>query len=119
MDRIDFKLLALGFITGIVNGIFGSGGGILIVPILIFLLKMEDYKAHATAISIILPLSIISTLIYLKSDVIKFKIGLIVALGGVIGSFIGAKFLNKIPNLVLRRVFAIFIIITAIRMIMG
>ncbi len=56
---------------------------------------MEDYKAHATAISIILPLSVISTIIYLKSNIVKFNIGYIIAIGGIIGSFIGAKLLKK------------------------
>ncbi|NMA86650.1 MAG: sulfite exporter TauE/SafE family protein [Tissierellia bacterium] len=119
MDTIDFKLIAIGFITGIINGLFGSGGGTIIVPALVFLVKMEDYKAHATAISIILPLSVISTIIYLKSNIVKFNIGYIIAIGGIIGSFIGAKLLKKIPNLILRKTFGIIIIITAIRMIIG
>ena len=119
MDTIDLKLIAIGFITGIVNGLFGSGGGTIIVPALVFLVKMEDFKAHATAISIILPLSIISTIIYLKSNLINFNIVYIIAIGGIIGSFIGAKLLKKIPNIILRKIFGIIIIITAIRMIIG
>lgn len=118
MDTVDFKLISLGMVTGIVNGLFGSGGGILIVPILMLFVKLKDYKAHATAISIILPLTIISTIIYLKSNIIKFNVAWKVALGGVVGAFIGAKFLKKIPNLILRRIFGIFIIITALRMIL-
>lgn len=66
MDTKVLKLVGIGFVTGIINGLFGSGGGTLIVPALVFILGIEDYKAHATAISIILPLSIISTFIYLK-----------------------------------------------------
>lgn len=119
MNTIDLKLIVIGFITGIINGLFGSGGGTIVVPALVFLIKMEDIKAHATAISIILPLSIISTFIYLKSNMINFDIGLIVVMGGIIGSFIGAKLLKKIPNLVLRKIFGCIIIITALRMILG
>lgn len=59
MDTIVLKLIGIGFLTGIINGLFGSGGGTIIVPALVFLIGMEDFKAHATAISIILPLSII------------------------------------------------------------
>jgi uncharacterized membrane protein YfcA len=116
MDTIVLKLIGIGFITGIINGLFGSGGGTIVVPALVFLVGIEDFKAHATAISIILPLSIISTIIYLKSNVIKLDISLMVTLGGLIGSFIGAKFLKKIPNLILRKIFGIVIIITALRM---
>ena len=117
MDTKPIKLIGIGLITGIINGLFGSGGGILVVPSLVFLLGVEDYKAHATAISIILPLSIISTFIYFKNNIIKFDIALIITLGGVLGSFIGAKILKKIPISILRKIFGIVIIITALRMI--
>ncbi|NLX61584.1 MAG: sulfite exporter TauE/SafE family protein [Tissierellia bacterium] len=112
------KLIAIGLITGFINGLFGSGGGMIIVPALIFFVGIKEHKAHATAISIILPLSIISTFFYLKADIIKFNIALNVALGGIIGSFIGAKLLNKIPAPLLRKIFASIIILTAIRMIL-
>ena len=117
MDNKPIILIGIGLITGIANGLFGSGGGTLVVPALVFLLGIEDYKAHATAISIILPLSIISTLIYFKNNIIRFDIVAVVVLGGVFGSFIGAKFLKKIPTQILRKVFGFIIIITALRMI--
>lgn len=117
MEKNKVKLLSIGIITGFINGLFGSGGGTIVVPALIFLLGMDDHKAHATAISIILPLSIISTIIYLSNKSIQLKIALPIAIGGVIGSFIGAKTLNKIPINILRKIFGSIIIYTAIRMI--
>ncbi|QQY80514.1 hypothetical protein EDD65_102168 [Keratinibaculum paraultunense] len=117
MNTKVLKLISIGVIAGIINGLFGSGGGTLVVPALVFILGIEDYKAHATAISIILPLSIISSFIYLKKDIIQYKIALIVILGGIFGSFIGAKILNKVPTSMLRKVFGSTIIITALRMI--
>lgn len=118
MHSKHIKLIAIGLVTGFINGIFGSGGGMIIVPALVFLMDLEEHRAHATAISIILPLSIISTVLYLKADMIKFNIALYVALGGIIGSFIGAKFLKKIPASLLRKIFGGIIIFTAIRMIL-
>ena len=118
MDTKPIKLIGIGLITGVVNGLFGSGGGTLVVSALVFLLGVEDYKAHATAISIILPLSIISTFIYFKNNIIKFDIAIIITLGGVLGSFIGAKILKKVPTPILRKIFGILIIITSLRMIM-
>ncbi len=117
MDTKVFKLIGIGLITGITNGLFGSGGGTLVVPALVFFLGVENYKAHATAISIILPLSIISTFIYIKKNVIEYEVAMVVALGGILGSFLGAKLLKKIPTPVLRKIFGTVIIITAIRMI--
>ena len=117
MDTKPIKLIAIGLVTGIVNGLFGSGGGTLVVPALVFLFRIKDYKAHATAISIIFPLSIISTFIYFKNNIIRFDIALIITLGGVLGSFIGAKILKKVPTSILRKIFGTVIIITALRMI--
>lgn len=117
MDKNKFKLIAIGVITGLVNGIFGSGGGTIVVPALIFILGIDDYKAHATAISIIFPLSIISTIIYFTNNSIPFNVVVPVTIGGIIGSYIGAKTLNKIPVHILRKIFGSVIIYSAIRMI--
>lgn len=118
MDKNNnFKLLALGLVTGLINGVFGSGGGTIIVPALVLFIGLEDHIAHATAISIILPLSIISTIIYFFNNTIPLKTSLLVMAGGLVGSYIGAKILNKIPKQVLRKLFGSVIIYTAIRMI--
>lgn len=110
-------LILIGVVTGFVNGIFGSGGGTLVVPALVFLIHLDDYKSHATAISIILPLSIISSTIYFLNNSMDFKTTIPVVIGGVFGSFIGAKFLNKIPVNILRKIFGSIIIYSAVRMI--
>lgn len=111
------KLYLIGTITGFINGLFGSGGGTIIVPTMVFILRLEDYKAHATAISIILPLTIISTIIYLINNIIPYGVMFQVLLGGLFGSFIGAKYLKRIPNRILRKVFGSLILYTAIRLI--
>lgn len=117
MDNNKYKLIAIGVVAGLINGLFGSGGGTIVVPSLVFLLNLQDYKAHATAIPIILPLSIISAIVYLFNNKIPFDISLLVVIGGLVGSFVGAKFLNKIPVKYLRKIFGGVIIYTAIRMI--
>lgn len=117
MKSRGFKLVLLGFLTGIINGLFGSGGGMLIVPALVFLLGLKEYKAHATAISIILPITIVSTIVYFLNKGISLKTSLFVMIGSLVGSFIGAKLLNKIPGNILRKGFGLVIIYTAVRMI--
>lgn len=117
MNNLNLKLIIIGIVTGLVNGIFGAGGGIIVVPSLVFLLGLEDYKAHATTISIILPITIISSLVYLINQSIPIKTSLLVILGGLFGSFLGARLLQKVPVKVLRKVFGSLIIYTAIRMI--
>lgn len=110
------KLIILGLITGILNGLFGAGGGTIIVPFMVFLLGIEDHKAHATAISIILPLSILSAFVYIKNGILNIPITLNVIIGSIVGGYIGAKILNMVPIKILRKIFGIIMILAAIRM---
>lgn len=117
MRNDNFKLISIGLVAGLINGLFGSGGGTIVVPALVFIMGLEDHKAHATAISIILPLSIISTIIYLLNNTIPIKESIWVMVGGLFGSYVGARLLNKVPVTILRKIFGSLIIYTALRMI--
>ncbi|MGO1469118.1 MAG: TSUP family transporter [Tissierella sp.] len=119
MKKLKLKLIFIGILAGLINGFFGSGGGIIVVIGLVHLVKLPDYKSHATALSIILPLSIISTVIYLFNNKIPYKITMFAMLGAGAGSFIGAKILNKIPIYILRKIFGAVIIYSAVRMFKG
>lgn len=119
MKSLNFKLISIGILAGLVNGLFGSGGGIIVVIGLVHLIGVPDHKSHATALSIILPLSIISTIIYLFNNKIPYKVTGLAMIGGILGSFMGAKLLNKLPIYVLRKVFGAVIIYSSIRMFIG
>jgi len=107
----------IGLMVGLVNGIFGSGGGTILVPCLVFIMGIEDHKAHATAISIILPLSLISSVIYIRYDVVDLTLTLKVATGSILGALVGSCILNKFSVNALRKIFGIFMIIAALRMV--
>jgi hypothetical protein len=111
------KIAAIGFITGLFNGLFGSGGGMIVVPAMSMILGIEEHDAHATALSIILPLTIVSIFIYSKSGIVDWQLTWKVALGGVSGGYIGARLLHVVPADTLRKIFAVFMIIAAVRMI--
>ena len=95
---IFFPILT-GALAGIVNGIFGGGGGMIVVPLLIYVLKYSVQKAHATAILIILPLSLLSGIIYATyvnvNMTILYSVGGGVIAGGVLGAFALSKFSSK------------------------
>lgn len=113
----NIKNIIIGIVTGFANGLFGSGGGTILVPATEKILNLEPHKAHATAISIILPLSIISLIIYWLGDNILWQTALFASLGGVCGSFLGAKLLGKLSGVWLHRIFGGFMIIAGIRMV--
>lgn len=106
----------LGIISGFANGIFGSGGGIVIVPLL-EKANVEPQKAHATSIAIILPLSIISSIFYFSYGNIPLNDALKFIPGGIVGAFTGSIFLKKISNKKLKKIFGIIIIIAGVRLL--
>lgn len=116
-SKFTAKLLLIGFLTGLINGLFGSGGGTVLVPCLVFLMDVEDHKAHATAIAVILPLSILSSIIYYRYNVVDIALTANVAIGSVLGGIVGSMLLNKLPVNILRKFFGVIMIIAAVRMV--
>ena len=116
----NWKKIMIGCVTGFANGLFGSGGGTIVVPAMERFLGVEEHKAHATAIAVILPLSVLSLLIYLwktgLGDV--WQTALWASAGGLAGGFVGAKLLNKVSGIWLHRIFGVFLIAAAVRMIL-
>ena len=106
-----------GITAGFLNGLFGSGGGTLVVPFMTEFLGVNVKKAHATAILIISALTSVSLIFYGINSMLDFKLALYVSSGGVVGGFIGAKLLSKIPENLIRKIFGAFMIIAAIRMV--
>ncbi len=110
-------LLIIGAIIGFINGFWGGGGGMICVPTLTSILKLPDKKAHATAILIMLPLSVASFVVYLIHGTIKWGTAGFVTGGFVLGGILGALILKKINNVVLRIIFSVVIIAGAIKLL--
>lgn len=111
------KKILIGFAAGLVSGFFATGGGMIVVPALVYLLDVSEQKARATSLFVILPMVITSGIFYYKNQYIDWKIGILCAIGGVIGGFLGARYLKKIPEIYLKVFFTIFLIYVSIRMI--
>ena len=118
--REKWKKLTIGIVTGFANGLFGSGGGTIVVPAMERFLGVEEHKAHATAISIILPLSVLSLLIYLWKTGLGevWEIALWASAGGLAGGVVGAKLLRRVSGIWLHRIFGGFMIAAAVRLIL-
>lgn len=113
-----FFLLGLtGVGAGLANGVFGGGGGMIVVPMLIILLKYPSKCAHATAILIILPLSLVSGLFYVAFG-IKISTLIPVTIGVIIGGIIGALVLKKLSNKWISIIFSGVMIVAGLRMIL-
>ena len=119
-NKLSFlKSIAVGGIIGFINGFFASGGGIAAVLALKKMLKLDDKKAHATALCIILPLTLSGIFVYSKGGFVDFPIITKAAIGGILGSILGARLLSKLPKKYIRLGFGGVMVFAAVRMFFG
>lgn len=110
------KKIIMGALCGLLNGLFGSGGGVAAVPML-EAANLEAKESHATSVAFIFTLSLATTLSYLLGDKLDFNMAWSYIPYGAAGAIIGAMLLKKIPNSVLRRVFGAVILFAAFRIL--
>ncbi|MCH5323918.1 MAG: sulfite exporter TauE/SafE family protein [Eubacterium sp.] len=108
----------LGGLCGVLNGLFGSGGGVVAVPCL-EKSGLEAKKAHATSVALIFILSMFTTALYFVQGKIDIALAWDYIPWGLGGSIAGAMLLNRIPNSLLRRVFGIMILVSAVRILLS
>lgn len=108
------KKILIGLLAGIICGLFSTGGGMILVPAFMYILKMESVESRATSVCCILAMVLASSFFYYKSNYIDWNAGLLCAVGGIIGGYIGAKALGKIPDYILKILFVIFLIYSSI-----
>ena len=111
------KKIILGLIAGTICWLFGTGGGMILVPAFIYMLKIEPKKARATSLFCMLIMVIVSSIFYYKNNYIEWKVGVLCAIGGIVGGYLGAKILKKVPDYVLKIAFTIFIAYYSFRML--
>jgi uncharacterized membrane protein YfcA len=111
------KYAFMGFGAGILNGLFGAGGGVVVVPMLESL-GLESKKAHATSVALILPATLISTLLYYFNGTIDLLSSAVYLPTGLIGAAIGAYILKRIDVKWLKLLFAGLIIAGAVRILL-
>lgn len=113
-------LILIGVCAGVLSGFVGVGGGMIIVPVLVYALGMSQYEAQGTSLFVILlPVGILAVTNYWKSGNINWKFGLIIAATFVIGGYIGSKMALRINPAIVKLVFGIIMAYVSIRMIMS
>jgi len=113
-----FVLTLIGMIIGFINGFWGGGGGMLCVPTLTNIVGLKEKKAHATAILVMLPLCIVSFVVYIIMGSVDGMTTLKVTIGFLTGGVIGAILLKNIRNVILNIVFAVVIIASGIKILL-
>jgi hypothetical protein len=114
--REMLQALVVGLLAGLLSGLFGVGGGILIVPGLVFVARMGQRLAHGTSLAAIVPIAASAVVGYLLDDEVDGAAALCVAAGAMAGALAGTKALHVLPQRALRLGFAAVLLATAIRL---
>jgi hypothetical protein len=118
LSLIWFTLL-LGFVVGVISGIIGIGGGIFLVPALVWLFHMDQRKAQGTSLAaLLLPVGILAFWAYYREGNADLKVGLLLAAGFTLGGWAGGWGAQYIPDVMLRRIFAVVLIGLGVKMLL-
>lgn len=112
-------LVVLGVLTGFVNGFLGGGGGVIVVTSLLAVAKFKQKNAQATALLIILPLTVVSAVVYLLNGSVKWDLTLWASIGVFVGGITGALLLSKIKGNAAKIVFALVLVAGGVRMLLA
>jgi len=113
-------LLIVGLIAGALSGMVGVGGGIVIVPFLVYFLGFSQHTAQGTTLAMfLLPIGILGVYNYYKGGFVDIKVALIIAVTFVAGSYFGSKLAISLDQTVVRKVFGIIILLVSLKMIFG
>ena len=116
MSHVVYVLL--GVVAGIFSGMFGIGGGIILIPALVYIFGLTQHQAQGTTLALMLPpIGLLAAWTYYKQGYINIPTALFICLGFFIGGFFGAKIAVHIPDAMLRKFFGIFLLLISIHMI--
>lgn len=111
-------LIIIGVAAGILSGLVGVGGGLIIVPALVYFVAFSQKEAQGTSLGILLlPVGILAVMQYYQKGYVDIKVVLIVSAGFLIGGWLGSKLAVSLPVATIKKIFAIFMLLTALKML--
>jgi uncharacterized membrane protein YfcA len=111
------RAAAVGLVAGFLSGLFGVGGGILIVPALVLVMAMDQRLAHGTSLAAVLPIAVSSTLGYALEDKVDWPVAALLAAAAVGGAVVGTHALQRLPQRTLAFAFSGLLVVTAVRLL--
>lgn len=117
--EIIFFLILIGISAGFLGGMVGIGGGVIIVPALVLLLGISQHNAQGISLAMMLfPVGILGVINYYKKGYVDFKYAGLIAIGFLLGSYIGSRFSLSLPQDTVKKIFAVVMIVLAVRMLL-
>ena len=115
-----WTLVALGICAGVLSGMLGLGSGILVIPALVLLFNFPQKSAQGTCLAVMVPMALVGAIRYGMNPQVQVEIVNVgwLAIGAVAGAFIGTELASRLSNDVLRKIFAVFMVIVATKMLL-
>jgi uncharacterized membrane protein YfcA len=112
--------LLLGLLVGIISGVVGIGGGIIIVPALVFLFHMSQHKAQGTSLgALLLPIGALAFWEYYKTGNVDLKAAFLIAVGFLGGGYFGGLWAQRLPEVALQRIFGGLLVVVGIKLLIA
>ena len=113
-----FLYLLVGFAAGVLSGLIGIGGGVVIVPALVFLFGLSQHTAQGTSLAMLVPpVGLLAAWTYYKNGFVDLKIAALLCAGLFVGGLLGARFATGISNAALEKVFGVALLLISLKMI--
>jgi uncharacterized protein len=110
-------LVLIGLAAGVLGGMIGLGGGLIMIPALVMLLGFSQKAAQGTSVAVMLPpIGILAAWNYYKAGYVNMKYALIIAFAFILGGWLGSKIAIALPDVMVKRIFAIIMVVTAAKM---
>ncbi len=111
-------LILIGLFAGVFGGFVGLGGGIIMIPALVYILGMSQHAAQGTSLAVMLPpIGILAAYNYWKAGELNMNYAMIIAASFIIGGYFGSKFALQMPVAMMKKIFAFALIIMAVNML--
>jgi len=116
----QFLYIMLGLMAGVFSGFLGIGGGTILIPVMVYLFGLTQHQAQGTTLALMIPpIGLLAAMRYFQSGNVKINMAIFICLGFFVGGWIGAHFVQGIPDLTLKRIFGTYLLFIAIKMLVG
>ena len=112
-------LALIGMGAGLLSGMFGVGGGTVMVPAMVLTLAFDQHRAQATSLAAIVPIAIVGAVIFGAGDSVNLVAGVLLAAGSLLGVQAGARLMHRLSAAWLSRIFGVFLVVVAITMLVN
>jgi hypothetical protein len=111
-------LILIGLMAGVFGGLFGVGGAVIMIPALVYFLGVDQHMAQGTSLAVLLPpIGIFAAYNYYKEGQVNIWFAVIIAISFMIGGYFGSKIALSLPEQLMKKIFAVFLILIALKLI--